>query len=733
MKPFNFLTASGINLRIIVLTILFTMHCTSLHAQLSGTKTIGPGGDYASFTAAVTALTSQGVSGAVTFNVLNGTYTEQIEIGNVAGASDINTITFQSQSGNAADVTLVFAPTDTNNYVVRLLDADYVTFQNMTLDASSGTLYGVVVKLDGEADNNRFFNNVIAGVSTTSNSESLILVYADDDSSDNTTITGNTLVNGSYGVALVGNNPDAPSSGMQITNNIFANQGSKGISLSYHNGALIESNIISTSSTSVFVGIEVTRCDSALKILKNKITIPNSGYGINLYACNGSAEHPGLVANNFVTSLHGNSTGLWVSNCTYQNIYYNSINITNESFEGQALLVDGTAANVNIVNNIFANQGDGYCYSVYSPASSEITSSNYNNFYTTGIRVASWEGLDVADLTALQSASGRETNSISVNPLFYSSTNLHLYSADNDRQGTPLSAVARDIDGDFRDPERPDIGADEFAIVQVSLNQGWNMVSVPVIVPDFHTTTLFPGTTTSVFAYLGGSYSAQSILANRLGYWVKYGGSSVVTMTGDPISPDTIHCTLGWNLIGSISYPVLVSSIASIPGGLVTSPFFEYNLSYTSADTIQPGKAYWVKLSSAGSLILSASGNTPSSNRIKLVSIDDLPPSPPDGVTGVSDNSVPTEFALGQNYPNPFNPVTIIRYQIPSVGAIHELPVQLKMYDVLGREIATLVDGMQSPGYKSIQWDASRFTSGIYFYKLQAGQFSAIKKLVLLK
>ncbi len=164
------------------------------------------------------------------------------------------------------------------------------------------------------------------------------------------------------------------------------------------------------------------------------------------------------------------------------------------------------------------------------------------------------------------------------------------------------------------------------ATAQLNLNQGWNMSSVPVGVSNFQTSSLFPGATTSVFAYLNGAYAAQTTLTNGLGYWVQYGGPSTVSMTGTPIAAETIDVALGWNLVGSISNPIPVSSITSVPGGLVTSPFFEYNVSYVSADTIQPGKAYWVKTTGAGTLILSSSGNTPSSNRINIVPTDDLPP-----------------------------------------------------------------------------------------------------------
>jgi len=86
------------------------------------------------------------------------------------------------------------------------------------------------------------------------------------------------------------------------------------------------------------------------------------------------------------------------------------------------------------------------------------------------------------------------------------------------------------------------------------------------------------------------------------------------------------------------------------------------------------------------------------------------------------------EFALAQNYPNPFNPSTVINYQLPMNNH-----VSLKVYDVLGKEIATLVDQDQQAGKYSVQMNGEKLSSGIYFYKLQAGNFVEIKKMTLLK
>ena len=98
----------------------------------------------------------------------------------------------------------------------------------------------------------------------------------------------------------------------------------------------------------------------------------------------------------------------------------------------------------------------------------------------------------------------------------------------------------------------------------------------------------------------------------------------------------------------------------------------------------------------------------------------------------VNIKNLPTEFSLGQNYPNPFNPSTIIKYSIPSSSVEMRL-VQLKVYDILGNEIATLVNEKKSPGNYEIRFDGSNIASGIYFYKLTTQDFVSVKKMLLLK
>jgi len=98
-------------------------------------------------------------------------------------------------------------------------------------------------------------------------------------------------------------------------------------------------------------------------------------------------------------------------------------------------------------------------------------------------------------------------------------------------------------------------------------------------------------------------------------------------------------------------------------------------------------------------------------------------------VTPVTESRpVQSSFKLEQNYPNPFNPTTTISYQLSAVSR-----VSLKIYDVLGREVATIVDACQNVGTHAVTFNAGKLPSGVYFYRLNAGGLSSVKKMVVLK
>jgi hypothetical protein len=90
--------------------------------------------------------------------------------------------------------------------------------------------------------------------------------------------------------------------------------------------------------------------------------------------------------------------------------------------------------------------------------------------------------------------------------------------------------------------------------------------------------------------------------------------------------------------------------------------------------------------------------------------------------------TVPAGFALQQNYPNPFNPSTTIKFELPM-----STRVSLVVYDLLGKEVTRLVDEIQDAGYKSVLFNAANLPTGVYFYRLEAGSFMSVRKLMLVK
>jgi PKD repeat protein len=248
--------------------------------------------------------------------------------------------------------------------------------------------------------------------------------------------------------------------------------------------------------------------------------------------------------------------------------------------------------------------------------------------------------------------------------------------------------------------------------------KGWNLLSMPV---ESFSSVSFP----SLFDY-AGKYCRKDTLISGRGYWAQ--PVSDVEYSGYHISSDTLDVFQKWNIIGSISEPVPVANIYSMPPDIIVSNFFWYDKDsgYTVADTIQPGKGYWVKVNQDGKLVLSSVHDGSSATFKRMAKDSELPPPPPSSL--VNGKSVPNEFKLAQNYPNPFNPTTAIHYQLPIDNW-----VTLKVYNTLGQEAMTLVDGMESAGYKSVTFDASKLPSGIYIYRFVSGTFMETKKMLLLR
>ena len=97
------------------------------------------------------------------------------------------------------------------------------------------------------------------------------------------------------------------------------------------------------------------------------------------------------------------------------------------------------------------------------------------------------------------------------------------------------------------------------------------------------------------------------------------------------------------------------------------------------------------------------------------------------GIKKIS-TEIPSLFSLSQNYPNPFNPITKIRFDLPK-----NVNVKLTIYDMLGREVETIVNEQLNAGSYEVNWDGTKYTSGVYYYRLNAGEFVETKKMILVK
>jgi parallel beta-helix repeat protein len=435
----------------------------SFAACLNGTYTLGgAGSDFPTFASAINAITAAGVCGHVTFMVQPGTYNGQLIFNFNANINANNTVTFQGATGDSTQVVLQYGAAGTgDNWVVRFNDAQYITFKHMTIRATGGT-YGYAVTFTGNASNNSLIGNVIQTAVSTSSSFSGI--YVSSSLSGNNLIKGNMVLGGYYGIYWFAPSSTSRSRGNTFEDNIIRNFYYYGANIAYVDSITFNNNVIENGSNSGIVyGARIYYCDY-MKVIGNRIAISGTSthYGLYLYNNLAVSSNRNLVANNFV-SLYGSGTSTWygmyVYGPTFTDFYHNSVHHTGGSTTAGGPFYLSTGSNNNLVNNIFSNVGGGYTY--YIASTGALATSNFNNFWGTGSSLAYW-GAAVSNLAALKSTSGKEQNSISVNPQFYSTTNLHVLSNLLNGAGTPLPSVPFDIDGEPRDPMNPDIGADEF-------------------------------------------------------------------------------------------------------------------------------------------------------------------------------------------------------------------------------------------------------------------------------
>ncbi len=403
--------------------------CTPLAV---GTYTIGTGGDFASFSAAASALNCGGLigTGPTVFNILSGTYNEQLSLGYVPGTSAINTITFQSQANNADSATLSFNATATSNYVVKLASTSFVQFKDLKIQSLNSTA-GTVFDLSGTISYDTIINCKIVAPIVATTATTAVLIFANGISGKLNYFANNIFTNGSYGIYLYGSSLTQAVDSSFILNNTFTNVYYQSMALSYTLNIKVRNNIISCGAYVSSMGIYLINSANAFEILNNRITTAGQS-GIYLSSVNGTSTLLGNIRNNTVSGgTTGTYYGMYLGSCTYINVYNNSVvgnSTATTSYACYTQFTGTTGTTVVFRNNIFSNNSVGTAITVGAlyVYNTLYLNSNYNNLYCAGpnlVNVAT-PALTHQNIYAWRAASTYEKNSISYKPGYTSNTNL---------------------------------------------------------------------------------------------------------------------------------------------------------------------------------------------------------------------------------------------------------------------------------------------------------------------
>jgi parallel beta-helix repeat protein len=339
------------------------MSSDSFSQALSGTYSINAAlptgsGNFNSFNDAVTRLTTYGVNGAVIFNIEPATYTEQVIIPEIAGASAINTITF-----NGSEATLKNYASNTNERaVIKLNGADYITINGLNIMAgdTATSVYGYGIQLINDADHNKIQNCNISvpfvySPSVVTNYAGLVLnssptsiVTQGDAGSDDNLIESNTVTGGYHGIALVASGNSAMISGNKILNNAIRDFYNAGIYIDGNMNTTVNANDISRPSRTtgaLFYGIQLNNTSYNTIISNNKIHDPfggtaayvNSGAnGIYFSNVNASAGKENVCFNNIIYNFKAGSIirGIWISGSPFNQFLHNTLSLDDNEYTG---------------------------------------------------------------------------------------------------------------------------------------------------------------------------------------------------------------------------------------------------------------------------------------------------------------------------------------------------------------------------------------------------------------
>jgi hypothetical protein len=456
--------------------------------SLSGTYSVGSGGDYADITAAIAALNNLGVCGPTVFEIAAGTYAgSQYSFGSISGASDVNTITFKPAAGPV--VVEYASPGFSDNYIFDFDGAGWITLDGLTL-SNTGVDYSRRIQFSGNSEGITIQNcTLIAPQATPTTSSDDAAIYRTSGRYDKLVFRNNTIDNCSQATYIGGSSSNTNGSvvyeGNTVTNSTY-----DCVYFFYFDEVMIKGNSITMNASSFVWGMTIgnsTANATDIEVVDNQIVMNNqssTSYGIYIPSSVNNGGQ-GLIANNMISVLSGSTGatahGIHCTSAGNLNIYHNSVLITGGSTtNGRGMFFTGTstgAGNFRVINNSAANMGGGYAIYVNETDPGYINTMNFNNWYTTGTAVGNSGGTPYSDLAEWQTGTSLDGISVSADPKYTSDTDLHANSLAIDSKGIVGTGITTDIDGDVRCPgagcpggaSAPDLGADEFEVPPIDL------------------------------------------------------------------------------------------------------------------------------------------------------------------------------------------------------------------------------------------------------------------------
>ncbi|MFT6500719.1 MAG: hypothetical protein ACJASQ_000828 [Crocinitomicaceae bacterium] len=674
---------------------------------LNGAYTVGATGVYPTFAAAISDLNTFGVCGPVVFDVEDGTYIEQIVLTEVIGMSATNTVTFQGLNSDPTLAILEFAGTGSgDNYVVSMDGGDNYHFNNLTLSAT-GTSFGTVILMSSGSTNNSWMNTVIMGdtnVSTTSTNMALVYSPSGGSIDSMNVFDNNVFQNGSYVMYYYGDGTGDLESGTSITNNTMSGFYYRGVHMYYQNDMVISGNTFTpdVDYTGAIYRIYMVYADGALRVDNNDIQGMNYGYGIYMSNCDALNTNRGYVYNNFIhvgdTATTSTSYGLYLTASSNQVMTNNSVNIESNGTSSRAIYATGGNQNY-VLNNIFSNTGPGYGMYYLSG----ITSSENNNVYVPN-GIPFYFGGDVADINTWQGLTSFDYASDTLDPMFASQEDLHsCQGLSIDGGALPDTMVMYDIDGQIRDMNTPDIGADEFLGLDnlaFASDTIWKCTEEALVLGGWEPTD-------DAISYLWNTTEASpTITVTSEGTY-----SVLVTTVCGSANPSTVVMNIPDAVAGFTTiHSFMTVALTSTSTGTIDSYLWDFGDGNTSTD-LNPTHLY----ADTGAYIVTLTVTGPCGT-------DEMTESIWSNTIGVEDLAI---FKSLDVYPNPNNGNFTVE-----LNTEEGTEVSLKLTDIKGSLVWTSDAGIVNGSYiENVQ--VSNQPEGMYFLSVTVGENTAVRKLII--